>query len=83
VYVPDFLVRYQSKDGLQRTELVEVKPRKETVMEAAKSRRDKAFVILNTAKWTAAMQWCSKNGVTFRVLNEDSIFANNGNKRKK
>ncbi len=83
VYVPDFLVRYQGKDGQQRTELVEVKPRKETVMEAAKSRRDKAFVILNTAKWTAAMQWCSKNGVTFRVLNEESIFASNGNKRKK
>ena len=76
VYVPDFLVRYQDKNGTQRTELVEVKPKKETFMEAAKSRRDKAYVLLNTAKWAAAMQWCSRNGVHFRVLNEDNIFVN-------
>lgn len=79
-YVPDFLIKYQDKQGRQRTELVEVKPKKETFMEAAKSRRDKAFVLLNTAKWTAAMNFCSKNGITFRVINEDSIFANKGKK---
>jgi len=79
-YVPDFLIRYQDAQGRQRTELVEVKPLKETVMEAAKSKRDKAFVALNTAKWTAALAWCAKNGVTFRVLNENNIFATKGKK---
>jgi TnsA endonuclease N terminal len=78
MYVPDFLVVYQDKKGQQRTELVEVKPNKETFMEAAKSRRDKAAVILNMAKWTAAMAWANKHGVTFRVINENSIFQNKG-----
>lgn len=78
IYIPDFLIKYQDKKGSQRVELLEVKPRKETVMEAAKSRRDKAFVILNTAKWRAAQIWCAKNGVTFRVLNEDAIFVSKG-----
>jgi hypothetical protein len=78
IYVPDFLIRYQDKKGLQITELVEVKPKKETFMEAAKSKRDKAYVLLNSAKWSAAMIWCSKHGVKFRVLNEDSIFVNKG-----
>lgn len=80
VYVPDFLVMYQDQKGTRRTELIEVKPRKETIMEAAKSRRDKAAVLLNSAKWAAAFAWCSKHGVTFRVLNEDSIFATKGRK---
>lgn len=78
VYVPDFLIRYQDKNGAQRTEMIEVKPRKETFMEAAKSKRDRAFVILNTAKWQAASIWCSKYGVTFRVINEEHLFVNKG-----
>lgn len=78
IYIPDFLIKYQDKKGSQRVELLEVKPRKESIMEAAKSRRDKAFVILNTAKWRAAQIWCAKNGVTFRVLNEDAIFVSKG-----
>lgn len=80
IYVPDFLIRYQDNQGKQRTELVEVKPRKETIMEAARSRRDKAFVIVNTAKWLAASKFCSKNGIQFRVINEDSIFRSKGRK---
>lgn len=78
VYVPDFLIKYQDKLGRQRTELIEVKPKKETFMEAAKSRRDKAFVIVNTAKWQAALAMCARHGITFRVLNEDSIFQSKG-----
>ena len=78
IYVPDFLIKYQDKTGLQRVEMIEVKPRKETFMEAAKSKRDKAFVALNTAKWMAALKFCNANGIKFRVLNEDQIFVNKG-----
>lgn len=80
IYVPDFLIRYADKNGTQRAELVEIKPKKETTMEAAKSRRDKMFVILNTAKWTAALAFCAKHNIQFRVLNEDSIFQTKGKK---
>ena len=80
VYIPDFLIKYSDKNGNQRAELVEIKPKKETVMEAAKSRRDKMFVILNTAKWTAALAFCARHNIQFRVLNEDSIFQTKGKK---
>lgn len=77
-YVPDFLVLYKDKDGRQRAELVEVKPKKEAMLENAKSRRDKAFLMINQAKWAAAMAWCKKNGVTFRLITEDHLFMQKG-----
>jgi hypothetical protein len=79
-YIPDFIIVYQDKGGKQHSELIEVKPSKETFMEAAKSRRDKAAVIVNIAKWTAALNWANKHGITFRVINEDAIFQNKGKK---
>ncbi len=78
LYVPDFLVVYQDKAGNNIGELIEIKPKKETLMENAKSKRDKAFVIINTAKWAAAFAWASKQGLKFRVVNEDSIFKQKG-----
>ena len=83
VYIPDFFVVYQDKNGNKRGELIEVKPKKETMIEAAKSKRDKAFVILNTAKWQAAMAFCAKQGLNFRVINEDQLMINKGNQLKK
>ena len=82
VYIPDFFVVYQGANGTMKREMIEVKPRKETLMEAAKSRRDKAYVVINTAKWVAALAWCKRHNVTFRVLNEDSIFASKGKGKK-
>jgi len=78
IYIPDFLIVYQDKSGNNIGELVEIKPKKETLMENAKSKRDKAFVLVNTAKWMAALKYCSKNGLKFRVINEDSIYKQKG-----
>jgi hypothetical protein len=78
LYVPDFLIVYQDKAGNNIGELIEIKPKKETLMENAKSKRDKAFVIVNTAKWAAAFAWANKQGLKFRVVNEDSIFKQKG-----
>lgn len=80
VYVPDFLLVYKDKFGAIQREMVEIKPKKETLMERAKSRRDKAAVVLNTSKWIAAMGWCKRHGYKFRVLNEDHIFQQKGKK---
>lgn len=82
-YIPDFFVVYKDKHGRQRAELIEVKPKKESLAENAKSKRDKATQIVNTAKWTAAMTWCKKNGVHFRVLTEDMIYINKGKNLKR
>ena len=80
-YVPDFLVLYKDKNGKQHAELVEVKPKKEAMLENAKSKRDRAFLMVNQAKWQAALLWCKKNGITFRLITEDELFVQKGKKR--
>ena len=79
-YVPDFLVLYIDKFGKKHAELIEIKPKKEAMMEHAKSRKDKAFLILNTAKWQAAAKYCAKHNLKFVVLTEDQIFKSRGKK---
>jgi len=76
VYVPDFMVMFEDKKGKRRVEVWEIKPRKETFLEEAKSQRDKLALAVNAAKWRAAQEWCSRKGAIFRVINEDSIFNN-------
>jgi hypothetical protein len=72
-YVPDFLVVYQSKNKTI-TEIIEIKPKKQTMIQEKISNRDRLAVAVNTAKWAAAQAWCARAGVTFRVITEDNIF---------
>ena len=79
IYVPDFLIVYQDANGKQHAEVIEVKPTKETTLEAAgRSPRAQAAAILNMAKWEAARAWCKSQGLVFRVVTEKEIFANSG-----
>ena len=74
IYIPDFLVVYQSK-GKTVTELIEIKPKSQTMItEKTRSARDKAAIAVNTCKWQAANAWCKRMGITFRVITEDNIF---------
>lgn len=82
-YIPDFLILYQDKHGKKRAEMVEVKPAKEALAENAKSKRDKAAIILNTAKWTACLKYCKQHGLFFRILTEHDIFITKGKQIKK
>lgn len=80
IYVPDFLIVYVDQNGNKHGELIEIKPLKETTMESAKTKRDKAMVALNSCKWEAARKFCAQQGLTFRVVNESDIF-HQGKKR--
>ena len=80
MYVPDFFVTYRGRDNTTRAELIEIKPKKQSLIESRMSDRDRAIVAVNYAKWASAQKWCQKNGLTFRVINEDSIF-HQGSKR--
>ena len=75
-YVPDFLVTYRTRDNTMRAELIEIKPKKQSVIESKASARDRAIVAINYAKWDAATKWCRRQGLTFRVITEDQIFRN-------
>lgn len=75
VYVPDFFMIYVDKSGKQHAEVIEVKPTKETTLEAAgKSTRAQAAAIVNMAKWEACRAWCKQQGLTFRIVTENEIF---------
>lgn len=75
-YVPDFLITYRTKDNQIRAELIEIKPKKQSVVESKMSSRDRAVVAVNYAKWDSATKWCRKNGLVFRVITEDQMFHN-------
>jgi hypothetical protein len=66
---------YVNKNGEKFGELIEIKPGKQTTLEAAgKSARDQAAAVLNMYKWQAAQAWCNQNGLRFRVVTENDIF---------
>jgi hypothetical protein len=81
IYVPDFLIQYRNKRNQVVTELIEIKPKKQSVLESKASARDKAIVAVNYAKWAAAQKWCKRQGIVFRVITEDDIFRQGGKKR--
>jgi hypothetical protein len=55
-------------------EMIEIKPRKQSLIEERQSQRERAQVAINHAKWDQAVKWCRRNGLTFRVITEDQIF---------
>ena len=75
-YIPDFVVVYKNKNGKQLAEVVEIKPRSQSILTEAKSKSDQMAVIVNTAKWNAAQIFCKRAGMKFRVITEHDIFIN-------
>ena len=59
-----------------KAELIEIKPKKQSVIESKMSSRDRAVVAVNYAKWDAATKWAKRNGLSFRVVTESDMFHN-------
>ena len=81
IYVPDFIIVYQNKNGTRRGELIEIKPQSQTMLTEKTSQRDKMAIAVNHAKWSAAANFCKLKGLTFRVVTENDIF-HQGKKRR-
>lgn len=81
MYVPDFIVTYKGPNNTLKAELIEIKPKKQSVLEVKMKDREKAVVAINYCKWDAATKWANQNGLVFRVINEDQIF-HQGNQKK-
>jgi len=76
-YVPDFFVVYENKNGKRLAEVVEIKPKKQSLIESkSASQKDRMVVAINHAKWAAANVYCKSHGFVFRVINETDIFFN-------
>lgn len=77
IYVPDFFVVYENKFGKKVAEVVEIKPKKQSIIEGkVASAKDRAIVAINHAKWASAKAYCQQQGFAFRVITEDDIFRN-------
>lgn len=76
-YVPDFFLQYQDKFGRIKAEIIEIKPKKESIIESkVANARVAATVAINHAKWQSAQAYCKAQGLTFRVVTEDDLFYN-------
>jgi hypothetical protein len=80
-YVPDFIVTYRGPNNTTRAELIEIKPKKQSMLEDKMNSRDRAIVAINYAKWAAAQKWCKQYGLTFRIITESDIFHQGGKKK--
>lgn len=76
IYVPDFLITYRTRDNTVRAELIEIKPRGQSMIMEGQKPRDRAVVAINMAKWHAATKWCQRQGLSFRVITEADMFRN-------
>ena len=57
-------------------ELIEIKPRGQSMLGEGQNPRERAVVAVNYAKWDAATKWAQRNGMVFRVITEDQMFHN-------
>jgi hypothetical protein len=72
-YIPDFIIKYQRGEEVI-TEVIEIKPKKQSVISKKMSNYDKAALIVNQAKWAAAVSLCESHNIRFRVLTEEELF---------
>lgn len=73
-YIPDFILKYKNTKGEIITEVIEIKPKKQTVASKSASLYDKVALVVNHAKWAAAKAVCESHGIRFRVATEDELF---------
>jgi hypothetical protein len=82
VYVPDFLISYIDKNMKKHVELIEIKPANQMLKEkVGKNPYNQAQWIKNQAKWASANEWCKRQNIKFRIINENDIFQNVRKKR--
>ena len=78
-YFPDFWIK--QKNTLQEVEtvVVEIKPKKQTEPPVVQTRRTKRYINevmtwgINSAKWQAAAEYCSKRDWKFRIFTEQHL----------
>ena len=81
-YFPDFLVKIKTRDGLLKTMILEVKPKKQTQRPEQRKRVTKQYINevttwgVNQAKWKAATEFCLDRGWEFKLLTEDHLRIN-------
>lgn len=78
-YFPDFVVCVKSREGGEKTYMIEVKPHAQTQLrpppkaQTRKYLNEVATYAVNDAKWEAAREFCLLHNWKFQVLTEKDI----------
>jgi hypothetical protein len=79
-YFVDLVAKLQTKDGVIKKLLIEVKPERQTMPPVESARKKQKTLIyekyqygINLAKWEAARNWCKSKGYTFIIMNEKHL----------
>lgn len=73
-YFPDMIIMYRDNTGGIKKEIIEIKPYKESVETPRMTPRDAQALMVNKEKWKAAADFAARNGATFRVMTEKTLF---------
>lgn len=73
-YLPDIWMQYRNAKGEIITEVIEIKPMKQSVISPKMTTYDKVQLVINHAKWTACKAVCDAGGIRFRVVTEKELF---------
>ena len=78
-YFPDFYIKVRQADNSIRKMIIEVKPKKQCEPPKEPKRKTRKYMGevktwgVNSAKWKSATEWCDRNGMEFKILNEDHL----------
>ena len=72
-YNPDFFIEYIDVNHNIKKQLIEIKPLKEATFKKASNGYDKLLVAKNAMKWAAAIDYCKKRGIEFKVMHEHNL----------
>ena len=79
-YFPDFIIKVKESNGQIKKYLIEVKPKRQTVIpKQSKDKKKKTYINevvtynKNLAKWKAAQEWCEDRLIEFKLITEDEL----------
>lgn len=78
-YFPDFKVKWKTKTGKTRVQVIEIKPYKQTMAPDRPPRMTKRYLneamtwAKNKSKWEYAREWCADRGYEFVILTEKEL----------
>jgi hypothetical protein len=76
-YYPDYWVEYVDNNNNIICEIIEIKPKSQTLPPKGKSKSSQYAQItyaINIAKWEHAIKWCNEHGLKFRIITENQLF---------
>lgn len=78
-YFPDFKIKIRQKTGKIVTQIIEIKPRGQTVRPVKPAKMTKRYLneafayAKNQSKWEYARDWCKNRGYDFVIMTEKEL----------